>query len=62
VLILTRRTGETICIGEKIRVTVAPVVGGRVRLGLDAPADMRIDREEVSERRKQSEEPDPPRS
>lgn len=46
-LILTRMEGETIVIGDNIRVTVTAVVGGQVRLGIEAPADVPVHREEV---------------
>jgi carbon storage regulator len=50
-LVLTRRIGEEIVIGEQIRVVVAAVRGDRVRLGICAPANLRVDRQEVYERR-----------
>jgi carbon storage regulator len=46
-LILTRKVGETIRIGESVTVRVLEVRGGQVRLGLDAPSDVRILREEI---------------
>jgi carbon storage regulator len=49
-LILTRRSGETICIGKNIRVTVLGVKGNQVRLGIDAPPDVGVHREEIAER------------
>jgi len=49
-LILTRRSGETICIGNNVRVTVLGVKGNQVRIGIEAPKDVRVDREEVAER------------
>ena len=50
-LVLSRRIGEEIVIGEQIRVVVAAVKGDRVRLGISAPATVRVDRQEVHERR-----------
>jgi carbon storage regulator len=50
-LVLSRRIGEEIVIDEDIRVVVAAVQGGRVRLGICAPASVRVDRQEVHERR-----------
>jgi carbon storage regulator len=50
-LVLSRRVGEEIVIDNQIRVVVAAVQGGRVRLGICAPATMRVDRQEVRERR-----------
>jgi carbon storage regulator len=49
-LVLTRKPGETIVIGGRIRVTVTAVEGNKVRLGVSAPADVPIDREEVHRR------------
>jgi len=50
-LILTRRVGEELVIAEKIRVVVLEVRGDRIRLGIMAPASVRVDRQEVSQRR-----------
>jgi carbon storage regulator CsrA len=50
-LVLSRRIGEEIVIDEQIRVVVAAVKGDRVRLGICAPATVRVDRQEVHERR-----------
>lgn len=50
-LILTRRVGETICIGNNIRVTIHAFNGGQVRIGVEAPRDVIVDREEIHERR-----------
>ncbi len=46
-LILTRKTGETITIGEKIQVKVLSIKGGQVRIGIDAPREVKVNREEV---------------
>jgi carbon storage regulator len=51
-LILTRRVGETIRIGEDIVVTVTGVNGGQVRLGILAPKDVVVDRSEIAERKR----------
>jgi len=50
-LVFTRRVGEEIIIGERIRVAVAAVHGNRVRLTISAPPSVRVDRQEVHERR-----------
>lgn len=50
-LILTRRVGETICIGDDITVTVLGVTGHQVRLGVAAPSDVAVDRSEVRDRK-----------
>jgi carbon storage regulator len=49
-LILTRRTGETIMIGENVTVTVLAVKGNQVRVGVNAPKEVAVHREEVFER------------
>lgn len=49
-LILTRRVGETIVIGNSIQVTVLGVKGNQVRLGISAPKDVAVHREEIFER------------
>ncbi|MDF1543641.1 MAG: carbon storage regulator CsrA [bacterium] len=46
-LILTRRLGESITIGDSIRVSVLGVSGRQVRIGIDAPSDVVVHREEV---------------
>ena len=50
VLILTRRVGEKLVIGENVTVTVLGVKGNQVRIGIDAPRDVTVHREEVYER------------
>ena len=49
-LVLARRCGETIRVGDGIRITVVEVAGGQIRLGIDAPDDVAIHREEVYQR------------
>lgn len=51
-LVLSRKVGQRIFIGEKISITVVKVAGGGVRLGIDAPSEMLIIREELKESRK----------
>lgn len=50
-LVLTRRPNETIVIDGKIRVTVLGIKGGQVRIGIEAPPEVVIDREEVAQRK-----------
>ena len=49
-LILTRRVGETVVIGDDITVTVLGVKGNQVRLGVNAPREVAVHREEIFER------------
>jgi carbon storage regulator len=51
VLILTRRMGESVCIGDQVTVTVLAVKGAQVRLGINAPREVTVDRQEVHERK-----------
>lgn len=46
-LILTRRQGEQIVIGDEIVIEVKSIVGNSVQIGIDAPKDVSVDREEV---------------
>jgi carbon storage regulator len=50
-LVLSRRTGESIIIDGRIVVTVTEIRGDKVRIGVTAPADVRIDRREIHELR-----------
>ena len=50
-LVLTRRVGEEIVIDGNIRITVTGVQGEKVRIGVTAPASVRVDRQEVHLRR-----------
>lgn len=52
-LILTRRVGESLMIGNEITVTVLAVKGNQVRIGINAPKEVAVHREEIYERVKQ---------
>ena len=49
-LILTRRTGETVMIGNEVTLTVLGVKGNQVRIGINAPKNVPVHREEIYER------------
>lgn len=49
-LILTRRVGESVVIGDDVTVTVMGVKGNQVRIGVDAPKEVAVHREEIFER------------
>lgn len=52
-LVLTRRPGESIVVGENIVVTVIEIKGGQVRIGIDAPREIDVYREEIYEQVRQ---------
>jgi carbon storage regulator len=49
-LILTRRVGETLMVGDEVTITVLAVKGNQVRLGVNAPKHVAVHREEIYER------------
>jgi carbon storage regulator len=49
-LVLSRKLGESICIDDKIKITITGIDRNKVRIGITAPTDMRVDREEVRNR------------
>lgn len=57
-LILTRRVGETLMIGDEVTVTVLGVKGNQVRIGVNAPKDVSVHREEIYERIKREDQSD----
>lgn len=63
-LILTRRVGESLMIGDEVSVTILGVKGNQVRIGINAPKDVAVHREEIYQRIHHDEpsgpgEPDP---
>ena len=53
-LVLTRRPSESIIIANNIKITVVSVGPGRVKLGIEAPANVRIDRQEIHDKLEQA--------
>jgi carbon storage regulator len=49
-LILTRRVGETLMVGDEVTVTVLGIKGNQVRIGVNAPKEVAVHREEIYER------------
>lgn len=57
-LILTRKSGESLMIGEDISVTVLGVKGNQVRIGINAPKDISVHREEIFDKIKDDSDED----
>jgi len=55
-LILTRRIGETLMVGDEVTVTVLGVKGNQVRMGINAPKEVAVHREEIFDKIKKQEE------
>jgi len=56
-LVLTRKPNQSIIIGDDTVVTILAVRGNQVRIGIDAPPDVSVDREEIRERKDSGEPP-----
>lgn len=57
-LILTRKVGESIMIGESVEVKVLGLRAGQVKIGIEAPKDLKVHREEIYERIRSEQEND----
>ena len=57
-LVLSRKIGEDIIIGGSIHITITAIKGDRVRIGVEAPPEVRVDRQEVRDRKDEFAEPD----
>ena len=58
-LILTRRVGETLMVGDEVTVTVLGVKGNQVRIGVNAPKEVAVHREEIYQRIRKEKDEEP---
>ena len=58
-LILTRRVGETLMVGDDVTITVLGVKGNQVRIGVNAPKDVAVQSEEIYQRIQKEKDPEP---
>lgn len=58
-LVLTRKPGEQVIIADNIRITVVAVGPGRVKIGIEAPPDVKIDRQEIHDKKQAEQTPSP---
>jgi carbon storage regulator len=56
-LILTRRVGETVMVGNDVTVTIVGVKGSQIRIGINAPKDVTVHREEIYQRIRREQHP-----
>jgi carbon storage regulator len=59
-LVLTRKINQSIMIGDQIEITVLAVSGEKVRIGIEAPRDISVFRQEVLDNMEEGEDPKPP--
>lgn len=59
-LILSRRIGETLMVGDEVTVTILEVEGNQIRIGINAPKEIAVHREEIYDRIQQEQQKDTP--